>query len=421
MKSRTSFFIAVRYLLGRAREGGRYLLGAAAGIAVSLIPIIVTLIVADGMIRGITDRYIELGTGHLQVFSFPGFENFEGVAEKIMETNGVRGVWYEQRGNGILVGKKGKTGASIRAVESSFWEDGGSLEYLEIIDGNPRPVTDREMLLGKSLADSIGAAVGDTARLMTIRVTEDGRNIPRVTPFTVSGIVSSGYHELDALWCIITDEGGRRVLSPENTSSSLIVKIAEPYKKADDVSSSLYMALGAGYNVYTWKELMQSQYSSYESTRQMLLFIMALIVIIAAVNVSSATSMLALERRQDIAVLKVTGAGVNGVANVFLWGSFLTGVCGAVIGIALGLLLGYNINPVLHSLEKVLSFFSGLGGGREVKLLDPGFYLETIPIIIDWSLVFLIGCFTVLCSVLASWIPARRAGRLKPMELLRKY
>jgi lipoprotein-releasing system permease protein len=277
------------------------------------------------------------------------------------------------------------------------------------------------MLLGKSLADSIGAGIGDTVRLMTIRVTEDGRNIPRVTPFTVSGIVPSGYHELDALWCIITDEGGRRLLSPENTSSSLIVKIDEPYKKADNVSWSLYSALGAGYSVYTWKELMRSQYSSYESTRQMLLFIMALIVIVAAVNVSSATSMLALERRQDIAVLKVTGAGVNGVANVFLWGSFLTGVCGAVIGIALGLLLGYNINPVLHFLEKVLSFFSGLGGGGEVKLLDPGFYLETIPIVIDWSAVFLIGCFTVLCSVLASWIPARRAGKLKPMELLRKY
>ena len=67
MKIKASFFIAIRYLWGRAHEGVRYLRGAAAGIAVSLVPIIVTLIVADGMIRGIVDRYIELGTGHLQV------------------------------------------------------------------------------------------------------------------------------------------------------------------------------------------------------------------------------------------------------------------------------------------------------------------------------------------------------------------
>jgi lipoprotein-releasing system permease protein len=55
-----------------------------------------------------------------------------------------------------------------------------------------------------------------------------------------------------------------------------------------------------------------------------------------------------------------------------------------------------------------------------VKILDPGFYLETIPVIIDWAAVLLIGCFTVICSVFASWIPARRAGKLKPMDLLRK-
>ena len=421
MKSRSSFFIAIRYLLGRAHEGGRYLRGAATGIAVSLIPIIVTLIVADGMIRGIVNRYLELGTGHFQVFSFIDPGELEGIADRVRETENVRGVWLEQRGMGVLVGKQGKTGASIRAIEPSFWEDSGSVEYLKLSAGDVKLGTDREMLLGESLAASIGVEAGDTVRLMTIRSGADGINLPRVTAFTVTGIVSSGYHELDALWCIITAEGGKRIFSQESSSSSLIVKIDEPYKKLDTMSWVLYSQLGAGFSVYSWKDLMRSQYSSYESTRQMLLFIMALIVIVAAVNVSSATSMLALERRRDIAVLKVTGASVRGITGVFLWGSFLTGLCGAIIGIALGLLMGSYINPLIRSLEKFLSFFSGLGGGSEVKILDPGFYLETIPIIIDWYAVFFIGCFTVFCSVAASWLPAHRAGKLKPMDLLRKY
>ena len=420
MKNRASFFIAIRYLLGRAREGGRYLRGAAAGIAVSLIPIIVTLIVADGMIRGIVDRYLELGTGHFQIFSFIDSDGLDAIAERVRRMEDVRGVWMEQRGMGVLVGKKGRTGASIRAMEPSFWEDSGSVKYLKLAAGAARLQTDREMLLGESLAESIGAEVGDTVRLMTTRTGPDGINIPRVTAFTVSGIVSSGYHELDALWCIITVDGGQRILSPDS-SLSLIVKIDDPYKKLDAVSWTLYSQLGAGYSVYTWKDLMRSQYSSYESTRQMLLFIMALIVIVAAVNVSSATSMLVIERQRDIAVLKVTGASVKGITGVFLWGSFLTGLCGAICGISLGLLLGNFINQLIRSLEKILSFFSGLGGGSEVTILDPGFYLETIPIIIDWPAVFLIGCFTILCSVAASWLPARRAGKLKPMDLLRKY
>ncbi|MDR0291007.1 MAG: ABC transporter permease [Treponema sp.] len=422
MKSRSCFFIAVRYLLGRAHEGGRYLRGAAAGIAVSLVPIIVTLIVADGMIRGIMDTYLELGTGHLQVFSFVDPDGLDDVAERVRNFDGVKGAWPEKRGMGVLVGKKGKTGASVRAIDPSFWKSEGTLEYLEVVAGSAQPQTDQDMLLGGSLAASIGAEVGDTVRLMTIRAGSDGRNIPRATRFTVSGIISSGYHELDALWCIITHEGGRRILpSDSSISSSVIVKIDNPYSNADEAAWSLFSDLGVGYSVYTWKNLLHSQYSSYESTRQMLLFIMALIVIVAAVNVSSATSMLVIERQRDIAVLKVTGASANGIAGIFLWGSFLTGLCGAIVGIAIGLLLGNFINPLIRSLEKSLSFFSSIAGGSEVKILDPGFYLETIPIVIDWFAVLLIGCFTILCSIAASLIPARRAGKLKPMDLLRKY
>ena len=421
MKSGAGFFIALRYLWGRAHEGGRYLRGAAAGIAVSLVPIIVTLIVADGMIRGIMDRYLELGTGHLQVFNMFDPGNIEDSIDTILAMDGVLGVWPEQRSMGVLVGKKGKTGATVRAIAPDFWEDPGSAKYLKITAGEASPGSDRDILLGESLASEIGAQPGDTVRLMTIRTSEGGRSVPRTTPFVVRGIVSSGYHELDALWCIITWEGGKRILSSDLSSCSLIVKIDDPYGSAGDFVRPMYHELGTGFSIYTWKDLLRSQYSSYESTRQMLLFIMALVVIVAAVNVSSATSMLVLERQRDIAVLKVTGASVRGVTALFLRGSFLTGLAGGIIGIALGLLIGQNINPLIRFLEKILTFFSALGRGGEVKILDPGFYLETIPIVIDWAAVFLIGCFTVLCSVAASWIPARRAGKLKPMDLLRKY
>jgi lipoprotein-releasing system permease protein len=418
LKKRAAFFVALRYLWGRANEGGRYLRGAAAGIAVSLVPIIVTLIVADGMIRGITDRYIELGTGHLQIFE-TYFSDDDEIIEEIKSYNGVKGVWPEMRSTGVLAGKGGKSGVTVRAVEPSFWTDPDGERFLKIISGAQKPETDRDILLGETLAANTGAKVGDTVRLMTIQ-NANGRQLPITAPFTVRGIVSCGYNELDSLWCIISYEGGKRVLSLEQSSVSLIVKIDDPYKKADDFAWNLYEYLGPGYSIYTWKELLRSQYSSYESTRQMLLFIMALIVIVAAVNVSSSTSMLALERNRDIAILKVSGADIKGITNIFLYGSFLTGVTGAVIGISIGLLMGYNINSLFRGLEKGLSFISNLFHGGDVKILDPGFYLETIPIIIDKTAVFLIGLFAVLCSILASWIPARRAGKLKPMDLLRK-
>jgi len=419
LKKKTSFYIAIRYLWGRAKEGVRYLRGAAAGIAVSLVPIIVTLIVADGMIRGITDRYLELGTGHIQVFDYNNVMGLENTKRELDEIDGIRGVWAEQRGMGVLAGKKGKTGVSVRAVESSFWDDSPGAILLKVIDGENKPQTDKDIVLGETLANNIGVKAGDTVRLMTIMSEEGGRLSPKTASFTVKGIISCGYNELDALWCIIDLEGAKRVFSQE-PSTNYLVKIDDPYKNADDFVWEMNFKMATNYSIYTWKDLLRSQYSSYQTTRQLLLFIMALIVIVAAVNVSSATSMLVIERQRDIAILKISGASVRGVTEIFLWGSFLTGFIGGLIGVTVGLLIGSNINFLIRSLEKLLSFFSGIFHGDEVKILDPGFYLETIPIIIDWSAVMVIWLFAILCSVLASWIPALRAGKIKPMELLRK-
>jgi lipoprotein-releasing system permease protein len=415
-----AFFIALRYLLGRAKEGGRYLRGAAAGIALSLIPIVVTLIVADGMIRGITDRYLELGTGHLQIYNYEDLTNPEESMDLIESVSGVRGVWTEKHGLGILVGNQSSRGATIRAVEKSFWEDEGSKKYLKTISGEGRLTDDRGVLLGEELAKSIGAETGGNVRIMTFRTGTDGRSIPRVMVFTVKGIISSGYRELDSLWCIMSLEAGKNFL-PDNSTSFLMVKIHDPYNSADSIASRLDDRLGRGYGVYTWKDLQRSQYSSYESTRQLLLFIMALIVLIAAVNVSSATSMLAIERQRDIAVLKTGGASPAFTSGVFLCGAFLTGLTGAVLGISAGLIIGSSVNYLIRGLERFLTFFTGLFNGGPVMILDSSYYLETIPVVIDRTAVFLIGLFTILSSVLASWIPARRAGKQKPIDILRKH
>ena len=416
----SSFFIALRYLWGPAKEGIRYLRGAAAGIALSLVPIVVTLIVADGMIQGITGRYLELGTGHFQIYDYLSYGDFpEELLEEIRSIEDVRGVWQERQGLGIILGNEGRVGTTIRAVDNSFWTDPGSMEFLEVIAGTAELEGENELLLGRGLAETLDAEPGSTVRLMTIRVNEEGASVPRVSLFTVKGIISSGYRELDALWSVINYETGYNLLSPELYRSFLIVKINDPYTASERTLGQLIHRVGPGYGVYTWKELQQSLYRSFESTRQLLLFIMAILVVVAAVNVSSATSMLVIERQRDIAVLKTGGGGPAAISTIFLWGALLTGLAGSVLGISLGLLIGNYINFIIRALEQFLTVLSS-PWGSEVKLLDPDYYLQTIPIIIDWQMILLIAFFTLLCSCLASAIPARQAGKLKPLEILRR-
>ena len=427
----SNLFIALRYLTGRNSGGARYLLGAVAGIGLSLIPVIVTLIVADGMIRGITDRFIELGTGHLQVWPYRETDGEESSAAEveaedanirslIQETQGVHGVWRQRESLGIIAGSKGKTGISIRAIESSYWQDEGSRKYLSAEAGEALITADNEALIGAELAAQTGAEAGKTIRVVTLRRTSGGRTVPRTTIFTVKGIISSGYHELDSMWCIISYEAGKKILAAQPAGDPFVVKINNAYKDSGSVAALLNWRLPGEFWAYQWKDLLRSQYSSYESTRQLLLFIMLLIVLVAAVNVSSATSMLVIERQRDIAVLKAFGVSPKMISGIFLWGSFLTGLCGSIIGIGAGLTIGCFINQIMRGIEAVLNFFAAFTSGWTIHLLDPSYYLQSIPIIIDWKTVILIGAFTILCSCISGSFPARKAGRAKPTDLLRK-
>ncbi|GAB1481204.1 hypothetical protein MASR2M78_00190 [Treponema sp.] len=351
MKYNASYFIALRYLLGRGKEGGRYLRGAALGIALSLVPIVVTLVVADGMIQGITERYLELGIGHVQIYPRKAGIEIASIAPVISNMEGVRGAWSEKQGLGILVGKKGKTGASIRAITPGFLQDEGTARYLRLISGEMNLQGEKDVLLGEELAHKAGVELGDTVRLMTVR-SANGKTVPRISTFRVSGIVSSGYRELDALWFLVRYDVGTELLA---SRSFLSVKLDNPYKKVEDQALAFQDKLGIGYAVYTWKELQHAQFSSYASTRQLLLFIMALVVIVAAINVSSATSMLVVERRRDIAILKSFGVNAQKTSSIFVFGALLSGLVGSLLGLTIGLLL-CNTNGL--SVQALEGFFS---------------------------------------------------------------
>nr|MBP7479863.1 ABC transporter permease [Spirochaetaceae bacterium] len=145
------------------------------------------------------------------------------------------------------------------------------------------------------------------------------------------------------------------------------------------------------------------------------------------VNVSSALVMLVMERRKEIAILKSVGASGSGISISFLIIGTCIGGLGVILGIPLGLVCAVNVNEIIVLFEKIVNFFMYFvysiiekEGYKAVQVLDPEFYLAKVPVTVPFIELFLIACVTMCLSLAVSLFPAIRAGKEKPLSILRK-
>jgi lipoprotein-releasing system permease protein len=138
-----------------------------------------------------------------------------------------------------------------------------------------------------------------------------------------------------------------------------------------------------------------------------------------------------LEKQEEIAVLKSLGASPEGLRTAFVIAGFVLGAIGTVAGIAIGLLIAVHINELLYAVEWIINAIGWLGATLlspftdlappNVQLLSGGFYLEQIPITIRLADLLLVSMLSLMLSTAAAWLPARRAGRIRPLEVLRRH
>jgi len=444
MKPRLAVLLASRFLgIGASRSlsnARKSLIGAALGIGISLVPLVIVLVVSDGMIEGITQRIITLGTSHVQVINYasggasaPSATWLRDLADDIVhrDTSGsITGAWGERQGTGIVIGPEGRNGAVIRAVDAGFFRyNTDALDLISVIEGDISNLDGTTVFIGKKLSEKTGLGTGDRLRLITLQDDPQGGNPrPRVWTYTVGAVITSGYQELDALWLFLPLDQGFRIFG-ENSARTLVnVFVENPFDNLFPVLQSIYHRLPSWWSVYAWSDLNRSQFQSFRTTKLLLMFIMMLIVFVASINVSSALVMLVMERRREIAILKSTGTDPATISGAFVIAGFMTGLAGLVTGLPIGILLSLHINSIFAKMEDGInllrSFFWRLTGlGEEpmaIHLLDPEFYLEHIPVILSASDLYVISCGTLILSVLVSMIPAWRAGTEKPLDTLRK-
>lgn len=441
MKPGPVLFLALRNILGRRSDerdlARRTLRGAVLSIAVSMVPLIVTLVVADGMIQGITSRYIELSSYHVQCVPYrgQGEGSIRDALSAVEVLPGVRGAWAETQAVGVAFSRGRRGGAVVRALDPGFLADEGTREYLEVRSGEPLLSGPNDVLLGSELARDLGADAGDTVSLISVRSRRGDSIVPRVSVFRVRGIVSSGYRDLDSRWFLVHRDYSGRYLTAETSRTVLGVKVDDPFGPLEPVLDGIRAALPEGWGVHPWPQTERNLYESFRTTRYLLLLIMGLTVAVAAVNISSALVTLVTERSHEIAILKSLGAAPGDIGKVFIAGGMILGFAGSVLGTALGILAAVHINGVIGGAERVLGaaahLFRSLAWPfldeaaraapmAELRILNPDYYLETIPVTLDYAALAVILTTALFLSYLASLLPARRAAALPPLEILRR-
>ena len=426
--------LGLRTFVSRRGKISNLLLGSIVGIGLSLIPLVVVLEVADGMIEGITRRYLEVGTYHFQV-TLSGnatLDSYESLAERLRSSKGITRVIPERQGMGLLYTESERGAVTVRAVPPSLYrEDREFRKYFQVLEGSFDLDDPKAILVGREIARKLDVKVGDTVKLLTMVSTPVGRSLPRISSFVVTGVFSTGYQELDKLWTYIPIRTAERVLPGGSSTTFLGVKVADPFQRPDAQLRSLEADLPEEARAVSWYDLERANYKSFQTTRALLIFVMALIVAVATINISSSLIMVVIEKTEEIGVLKAMGADPGEITRTFVLTGLCIGFAGVVLGLSLGLVVALNINSILAGAEvlvnwlvfaarKIASPILPVLSSTPVRLFNAEFYLEQIPIRIKIGELFAVSAASLLLSALAAFFPARAAGRIKPLEVLRK-
>jgi len=405
--------------------------GAVLGISISIIPLYIVIFISNGMIRGITDRYLETKSSHLQaMLPFnPPSQKIQDLLQAISALPGVTSASPEIDGLGLAASSAGSVSAQIRGLDQSIAQDAGYARYVRADSGALYPKSQNETVLGRYLARALRVEVGDSVTLITLRDASGETILPKMSVFRVAGIISTGYRELDANWFIIQYRAALRILNPETSYSFLGIKVADPYgadldavrARAVQEMRAVGLAADPDSSVRTWRTTEQGLFQSFTSTRSVLILIMALAVIVAAINLASALTTFVLEHRLEIAILKSYGLSRSQAATIFLIGGTATGTLGILAGSAVGIFISMYINQIIAGFQFLLDFFTHMlaPAAHSIALLNPDYYLEHIPINFSWTFPLITVGVSVLASALVSIIPALKSASIAPSELIR--
>ncbi len=257
--------------------------------------------------------------------------------------------------------------------------------------------------LGQELALRLRVARGDVI-LISLPTEEPGGilgGVPRTKRLRVSSVFRSGLYEYDSSFGVVLRQTAQDFFGIGEEVTGYQLRLPDMFR-AREASRALENALGADYRVTNWIELNRNLFAWMRIEKAVMFTILILIVIVAAVNIVSSLVMLVLEKRRDIGVLRTMGVTPRGIQRIFLLQGTLVGACGTFLGLAAGFGVSY-----------------ALGRWKLLRLPGEIYFIDTLPVKMEWTDFAIVAGAAVLTCFLASLYPAWQAARLAPVQTIR--
>lgn len=378
-----------------------------AAIAIGIIVMLIAIATGFGLQQKIRDKAVAFN-GHIIIDNYDTNASDESQVpisikqEFYPKFNSVAGITHIQATANKFTVIRTKTdfeGVVIKGVGKDYKWD-----YFKefLIQGRLPDFTktlNNEILVSKYLANRLGFNVGDTFQSL---FSENLDRPPRIRNFEIVGIYNSGFQELDEKYCIADIRHIQRLNRWEKDQVGNFEVFINDFSKIDAIGLKVYREIPSLLKSTTINEKYASIFEWIKIFDNNTYGIIAIMIIVAGINMITALLVLILERTQMIGILKALGSNNWTIRKVFLYN--------AAYLIGLGLLWGNVIGLGLLFIQKYFKLFP----------LNPDtYYVSEAPVYINLDYILLLNIGTFAACLLMLLIPSIIISKIAPVKAIR--
>ena len=320
------WFISSRYLRSRHKQKFISLISliSVAGITMGVMALIVVLAVYSGFTNGLRDQILGINS-HIIVQRLGGqISEYELIRDRIMTVDGVTGATPYLYAQTLLSASRGGTGVVLRGVDPATARGVIALPE-QMIEGSVEELSTAidprlpNIILGIAMARDLHVSVGDKVRLISPSgpLTPMGI-IPKIKSCIVSGIFESGMYEYDSSIAYMHIPDVQNFLQSGDVAHGIEVTVIEKkLNQADEVGEKIVETLGRPFIAKDWMSMNRNLFAAFKLEKIGMFICVALIILVAALNIISALIMVVMEKEQHIAILKSMGATSRSIMKIF--------------------------------------------------------------------------------------------------------